>query len=248
MITSKCRRKCMTIIVSSVFALSGVASAQAASVVSPANGATVDAKPTFQFDFFDGSVDVELSALPDVMTAGRHAGSFVDPSAGDFFILRPGDPLPGQAVWGQLPLNAGRYYWHVKTSNYDDVLPTGTDGLWQPTMTLTVRDEPIVFEGWTFTARRIRTKKRCRTEVAVLGKLVYTDNVDDSNRGARYSITVKAGRKTVGQLHGSLGADSSGDYAGIVCTKAAKLSATATLRDAAGHVSPGTLKIAIVRR
>ncbi len=215
-------------------------SVQAATAISPANGATVSSTPGFQFDFLYGTANIELSKQPDVTTAGDDVGSFVDPERTRFLSLSS-DAVNGLASWpNESPLIAGRYYWHIKTRDDGSELGVGVQGPWQPTMTLTVRDEPIVFEGWTLTAHRIRATRTCKTLVGIYGKFKFSDNVDALKLSARYSIALKASNKVVGRITGST--DWGEGYSGVICTKATKFTASPTLRDPAGHVTPGTAK------
>jgi hypothetical protein len=220
------------------------AAALAADAVSPRDGETVGSRPQFTFDFADGFASVELSHSRDVKTAGDDVGAFVEREAGDFLSIGPDDFAPGFAgPWTAPRINAGRYYWHAKADDYADDFTATAPDTWGPTRTLIVRDEAIVFEGWTARARRGRTRGGCTrggcTRVLVEGKIVWSDNA--ASPTARYSVRVAAGGRTVKRLTGTF--DQFDErFASVVCTRATRLTLTPSLRDTARHLSVGPVR------
>ena len=215
------------------------AAASAADAVSPHDGETVGSRPQFAFNFADGFASVELSHSADVKTAGDDVGAFVERDAGDFLRIGPDDFAPGVAApWTAPRINAGRYYWHAKADDYADDFTATAPDTWGPTRTLIVRDEAIVFEGWTARARRGRTRGGC-TRVLVEGKIVWSDNA--ASPTARYSVRLAAGGRTVKRLAGAF--DQFDErFAGVVCTRASRLTLTPSLRDPARHLSVGPVR------
>jgi hypothetical protein len=216
------------------------AGAQAADVISPHDGDVVAAKPQFTFDFTEGSADVELSKSAAVKTAGDDVGAFVDRADGDFLLIGPfwGYP-PGIAEPWSRPINQGHYFWHAKINDHASDAPP----VWGPTRTLTVRDEPAVFEGWTAGAVRGRTVKGC-SRTLVAGKIAWSDN--KARPEVRYTVNVSAGGKRIDQIKGTLEFFET-RFSKVICTRSSKLKLTAQLRDGK-HTTQGPAKKVSVRR
>lgn len=222
--------------------------ARAASVVLPADGATVSSRPAFVFDFARGYSLIELSRTPDVRTDGASVGAFVDPAVDTDLFIGPSElapnQLPGLALWSSTSrLSAGPYFWHVKPSPEDDPL---TSFPWGPTTTLIVRDEPIVFEGWTLKKRRVSAracaalnKKRSRAAryryaYDLSGRFAWSDNAEFPS--GRWELTLNNGPRRI-RITGGL--SSIGTFAGAICTNQRRAVVTPTLVDSAGQRSPG---------
>lgn len=222
----------------SVIATVAVSSSAQADVLSPVDGATVGARPVFTFENAGppGSARIEVSRSPDVQTAGRAVGAFVDPtdSAGSFFGDDPTLP-PNALRWNSPGLPAGRYFWHARLEMYD-----GLDGLrpWTAVRSMVVADEPPVFAGWTLRAQRLRSRTvrghRCQ-RVRLRGRVAFTDN----DRTPRVSLVlrVRRGGRTVDRVRGLLGG--TGRYDAIVCAPGRSLLVQPVLVDHAGHVVRG---------
>ena len=211
------------------------AGAVAADVVVPRNADVVGSRPQFLFDFTSGAASVQLSRFADVKTAGDDPGAFVEVAASDFLLVGPNHGLPA-GVGGpwSTRIAAGRYFWHVKPVDETSDAPVA----WGPTRTLTVRDEPILFEGWTARASRGRTRAGC-ARVLVQGTIAWSDNARAPT--ARYSIRVTAGGRTVRRLQGAFD-EFDRRFTGVACTRATTVRVTAALRDGAGHLSIGPAK------
>jgi hypothetical protein len=207
--------------------------ALAADAASPRDGDTVASRPQFAFDFSSGAADVQLSTSPDVTVAGSDVGAFVDTAASDFLLVGPSHGLAAGVAepWSASErIPAGRYFWHVK--------PFDAPAVWGPVRTLTVRDEPILFEGWTARATRGRTLRRC-ARVLAQGTIAWSDNA--RARTARYSVRVTAGGRTVRPLRSAFNRFDR-RFAGVACTRATRLRVTVALRDPAGHLTVGPAK------
>jgi hypothetical protein len=223
--------------------LLATAPAYAADVLSPADGATVPSRPDFLVDYTQGTLEVELAHTPDVLTAGDQAGQFVEPVRMRFMLVGVGGQSPGVALWGQSPgLTAGRYFWHARPNDYATEIARGfVPYPWGSTRTLVVRDEPIVFEGWTLRAHRVarsRCAKRFKAAFRVTGTIAWSDNAEHPKAG--YAITLRSG-PTRAVLRGSL-TTSPGGFSHLVCTNHTAARATVALRDAAGQVTAGAAK------
>lgn len=236
------RRFVTTIVLATAALLLPAAAATAADVVLPADGATVSSRPNFVVDYPQGTLDVELATTPETLTAGANVGQFVEPAADTFMLIGVGGRPAAIAAWGQAPrLNAGRYFWHVQPNDYATEFARGyVAEPWGVTRTLAVRDEPIVFEGWTLRARRVSRSgcaARYRRAYELSGTIAWSDNQAD--RVARYAITLRSGtRRTVlkGVLRGST------RFANLVCTNHSAASVSITLRDTAGQLTRGPAK------
>jgi hypothetical protein len=210
--------------------------AHGATVISPADGDTVSAHPTFAFDFLNGVAEIELSRSSDTLTAGSDQGGFVDTAYTQFSVLYVRSPLDGLAPWTGRPIDAGRYYWHVKTRDDGADTGSGAETPWQPTKTLDVLDEPAVFEGWTLQTQRLARQGTCTRRLRLSGKIAWSDNGPGFNMD--YSIRLTAGGRTIANVRGNL----STTYANVVCLKttATKIMAAPFLRDQGDHVTRGT--------
>lgn len=210
----------------------GVARADAP--LSPADGAVVESKPTFAFDFTNGVADIELSRSPDVRTAGDNVGAFVDQAASDYALLYARDPRDGLAPFPRR-LDSGLYYWHARLRN-DDAGFLVDFGPWTSTMRLTVRDEPIIFEGWTLTAKRLKQRGNCK-RLRLSGTIAYNDN--DPTPSARLTLVVRAGGKVVARQRGSASTFGQQQFNRIVCVGHRRVQITPWLRDRAGQLTSG---------
>ena len=213
------------------------AAAHAADVVSPVDGETVGSRPQFMFDFVSGAADIELSRSSDVKTAGDETGAFVEPTTSDFRLVSDGQPV----LWRGERVVAGRYFWHVKAHSYDDM---SAPEVWSPTRTFTVRDEPVILEGWTARAKRLRGRSSsCHNRVQVGGRIAFDDN--DADESIRYTVAFSAAGRTVGRVRGTNASYT--DYAGVICTNARRLRVMVTLRDRGGHLVGGAPRQISVR-
>lgn len=226
-----------------ITALVTASSAAAATVIYPADGATVGSQPTFAFDFVNGKAEVELSRTADVKTSGDAAGAFVSPDGSLFSLLYTREPRDGLAPWATdgspRRILAGRYFWHVKVRDDGPEDFGGTETPWQRTMTLTVRDEPVIFEGWTFRARKLRATTSCRNRVRVSGTIAWSDNAQKPT--ARFVVRV-LGTGPSAKITGRFSDEFERTYARTVCVRGSTLRARAALTDTAGHTSPGESK------
>jgi hypothetical protein len=215
--------------------------AQAADVISPRDGETVGSKPRFTVDFAEGRASVELSKSASVKTAGDDVGAFVDVAAEDFLLIGPawGYPAGVAEPWSRA-INAGRYFWHAELRDYASDAPAA----WTPVRTLTVRDEPAVFEGWTASAVRGRKIEGC-SRTLVQGRIAWSDNA--ARPEVRYTVNVSANGKRIGQIKGELGPfESPGRFGKVLCTASSKLKLTVQLRDGK-HTTQGPSKKVTVR-
>jgi hypothetical protein len=217
------------------------APAQAASIVAPADGSTVGSYPSFVFDWpsgSDASVDVELSTEPELLTGGERIGHFVQRGPTDMFWLvttglRPEDPRP----WEGGRLDAGTYYVRGWFDNYSAEPEYVT-----PVTRFTVRDEPIVVEGWLLRNRPMPKTRKCAQRLKVSGTYDYDDN--SASDDARWVLKLKSGSQTLARFTGS---DSfgGGSFSRTACfTKRFRGTVTATLAfiDAAKQVSTAAPK------
>ena len=228
-------------------ALWPVSSASAADAIAPRDGELVNSRPAFVFDVARGSAEIELSRTPETKTAGDDAGAFVEREESDFMLI--GRTEPGVGYWDGDRINAGRYYWHVKADDYADDFSGDPRPMWSPTRTLVVRDEAVVFEGWTVRARRLRPRGRCATRVRLSGTIAWSDNAEDPAAG--YSIRLIAGTRTIGRVTGTF--DYSGEtYDRVVCvrrrTRARRFVVSAALRDPGGHLAVGPRRLVSLQR
>lgn len=213
----------------------------AADVVSPADGAIVPSRPSFVVDYAEGTLEVELSATPEIRTQGDAVGSFIEPAWSNFMLIGVLGRPAGVAQWGFSPrIDAGRYYWHSKPNDY------ATEGErpphpWGPTRTLVVADEPPVVEGWTLRNRRVsrarsRCAKRYRRAYVISGTIAWDDNA--AGLAARYTITLQHSSGKTLRLTGSI-SSSTARFSELVCTNVSATKATIRLRDPAGQLSAG---------
>jgi hypothetical protein len=176
-----------------------------------------------------------------VKTAGDDVGAFVDQATDDFLLIGPifGYPAGVAEPWSR-PINAGRYFWHAKINDHTGDAPL----VWGPTRTLTVRDEPAVFEGWTASAVRGRKIEGC-SRTRVQGRIAWSDNA--ATPSVRYAVNVSTtdGKRT-GQIKGTFDEFDS-RFSKVVCTKATKIKLTAEIRDGK-HTTRGPAKTISVRR
>ncbi|WP_156028313.1 hypothetical protein [Candidatus Solirubrobacter pratensis] len=191
------------------------------------------------FDVLKGAADIELSRSPETLTAGPSAGEFVDEAASEFAILYMRNPRDGVAPWeSPIPLNSGQYYWHVRLR--DDSVDSDGDGFmegtqypWGPVRTLTVSDEPPVFEGWIIRVQLLRPVGRCKTRLRVYGTISWSDNEEEPS--ATYSVSLKAGARVLGRVRGTFDTTFRPRFDGAICSTrrvtARSLTATAALRD-----------------
>lgn len=216
--------------------------AQAADVLTPQDGDLVGSRPDFTVDYQQGTLAIELATTPDVLTAGNNTGRFVEPARSEFMLVGVNGTPAGMALWGRAArLNAGRYFWHAQTNDYATEVARGfIPDPWGPTRTLTVRDEPIVFEGWTLRAHRVargRCAKRYKAAYQLTGTIAWEDNQEVPK--ARYAITLRNGPSRA-VVRGDLPV--SGRFANLVCTNHTAAKATVALRDSAGHVTAGSAR------
>ena len=157
-------------------------------------------------------------------------GWFVDAadSGGSFNDDPPFNSLP----WGPNPINSGSYYWRALVNTHYD----GRSSTWSPVATLTVRDEPALFEGWTLTAQRLAQRGRCK-RLRVRSTIAFSDNEPGSPK-ASLTLVVRAGGKVKARIKWR------DKYSGerlssIACLANRKLTVTAYVRDSSGHLTMG---------
>ena len=209
--------------------------AWAADAIAPKDGETVSSRPTFAFDFTNGRADIQLSHSPEVKAAGDDAGAFVDVVADQLALLYMRTPPDGLAPWEGPRLAAGAYFWHVKVRDDGAEPYSGTETGWGPTRRLIVRDEPVIFEGWTVRAERIRPRPGCRTPLRLRGKVAFDDN--DATPRVSLSLVIKAAGRVIKRARPVL--DYASRYDGYVCTRHRQVTVSPFLRDRAGQLTPG---------
>ena len=208
------------------------ASANAATVISPADDETVSATPAITLGEVPSYINYEFSRTPDLMQAGPDAGQFVDPAEQEFLAF----PKDGVVAYEGLPLKAGPYFFHVQD---------GDSREWTPVIRVIVRDEVPVFAGWTISARRIANRKSCKKRrVALSGKVRYIDNAEDDEE-LRVGLPVSAGGTRVGRI-AAVGQSGTASLAGVVCTSSRRLTVGLSLRDVAGHITRGPSRVVAV--
>lgn len=206
------------------------APARAASVVSPADGATVSATPTFTFDFAKGFADIELSHTSDIQASGAHAGEFVHRA----------NEVDGFFEDGKLtasdPIDAGAYYWHAQVADDNDPSNPGRVlGPWSALRRMTVKDEPPVFIGWTIGAAYTRHTSSCSARVRLRGKVAWEDN--DATPRVALRLTITSGGQLIKTVR--LGLNSKDRFDGTVCTRHRKLKITPRIVDRIGQATRG---------
>jgi hypothetical protein len=215
----------------------GVDTSQAATVISPADGALVGSRPIFGFDLQEGDATVELSKSPDVLVSGTSAGAFVDVAARDYGTVGGAGRPPGVLRWNGSPsrLLAGRYYWHAEIDNYDGVREPG-EGAWSPTRVLTVRDEPPEVEGWTLTVTRLKPQGFC-DRVRVAGVLRVSDNARPQL--VRLTVVLDTGTGVILDAPGAMiDAEVVTDtYERTFCTRASRLAVFLEVDDPSGQTT-----------
>ena len=213
------------------------ASAFAADAVSPRDGESVASQPVFAFDIARGNALIEVSRGPELKTGGSDVGAFVDQVAESRFTIGgESDSAPYILKSGYPPrLDAGRYFWHAKIDDYADDGPDEPTPAWGPVRRFTVRDEPVIFEGWVVRAERLRPEGGCATPLRLRGKVVWDDN--DARPRVRFRLTLGATRLSV-VFDGTEGSD---DFDEVVClrTRATSIRALPALRDKGDHVTAG---------
>lgn len=224
--------------------LGAPSAAIAATVLTPPDGEAVSSRPTFTFDFVDGSATIELSRSPETNQAGSQVGAFVDPIAQDFTILSPTDATPGTSPWDSRPLTAGRYYWHAQMTDYNDDVEGA--GPWSQTRIMTVIDEPIVLAGWLVRAQRTKRTRACTSPMRITGRFNYEDNAPPSD-SIRWRLALKSGTRNLTALTGTA-KYGTGQLGGSICTRARQLVATLTVTDKAGHRSSAPTRVVTLPR
>lgn len=212
-------------------------------VVSPSDGDVVSSRPNFAVDYAEGTLEVEFAVDADTKSAGDDVGAFVDAIRSNFMLVGGANHPLGLAEWGLSPrLNAGRYFWHARPNDYLTEIERGfKQHPWGPTRTLTVRDEPIVFEGWTLRKQRIsrsRCQPRYKRAFLLSGSVAYDDN--DARMSARYTMKLSDGSRSVA-FRGTFSSGAS-RFAKVVCTNRASATVTMKLRDRAEQVTVGPVK------
>ena len=205
--------------------------AHATTIVYPQNGATVPSRPVFVPDFATGKVAVEWSRSADLRT---DTGEFVAPELASVFGLAYDAPFPAAELQPSSPIAAGRWFWHAQLRNDSANEP---DTPWQPVRTMIVRDEPIVFAGWTAKRTRI-DRRRCadrsaRYAYALTGTFAWADNADKPTASYRLKVRVSGKSRTfTGKL-----SQYETSYSVAFCTNGTRATVTPTLIDPAGHRS-----------
>jgi len=105
-----------------------------------------------------------------------------------------------------------------------------------------VRDEPIVFAGWTAKRTRI-DRRRCanrsaRYAYALTGTFAWADNADKPTASYRLKVRVSGKSRT---YKGKLGPYET-SYSVAFCTNGTRATVTPTLIDPAGHRSTAAAK------
>ncbi|MEJ7786197.1 MAG: hypothetical protein WKF96_15430 [Solirubrobacteraceae bacterium] len=214
--------------------------AHATTIIYPQNGATVPSKPVFVPDFATGTVKVEWSRSADLRT---DTGEFVAPELDSVFALATYDsPFLAAELQPNSPIAAGRWFWHAKLRNDEGDAFSGTETPWQPARTMVVRDEPIVFAGWTASKTRINPR-RCadrsdRYAYALTGTFAWEDNADKPTASYRLKVRVSGKTRT---FKGKLGQYET-SYTVALCTNGTRATVTPTLIDPAGHRSTAAAK------
>lgn len=206
--------------------------AHAAQILSPRSGDTVGAFPTFTFDFAEGRAEVEYATTPEIKASD---GSFVDPTSSDFFLVRNGRASQSNR------LLAGQRYWHIRMgSDVEEDAGAPYLGPWSPVMTITVRDEPAVFDGWTFSAKRLRGNRLCPSVLRLRGVIAWQDN--DRATKIRAWISLLKGSRSVSRAEQLVASD--GRFNAILCTRRPIRfdRVVARIIDRAGHVTRGVDK------
>jgi hypothetical protein len=231
--------KALAISTVGVICLALASSAFARTVVSPRDGDVVESQPAFVLDEDapGSSLTVEVSRSPDLLFAGHRVGWFVDPveSSTVFF-----DEPPLNVVrWHTGRLHSGSYYWRSLIEAYD-----GSDPIWSPVLTFTVRDEPIRLEGWRVVAQRLSERGRCE-RLRLRGSVVFDDN--EPSPTAALTLSVRASGKTKARLKRN--ALYSGErFDGVVCVRNRRVTVTPYLRDTGEHVTRGPSRTVTARR
>lgn len=222
-----------------------VPNAIAGDVISPSSGATVGSRPNFVFNFTNGVGEVELSRAADVKSSGSDVGAFVDAEASLYSLLYTRSPRDGVAPWDNYsPLNSGSYFWHVKTRDDGDDTGPSVYTNWGPTKTLTVRDEPPVFEGWTMKVRKGKNDRRHKCRVLRLaGKVAASDNDENTKLTLILKIKNKSGKLTLKRR-----LDYSQRYRQAFCLQQKSATVTAYIRDRSGNLTKDAGKPRTVRR
>jgi hypothetical protein len=208
--------------------------AHAATIVSPQNGATVPSMPMFVPDFATGNVQVEWSRSADMRT---DTGEFVEPDLGSVFALAYNSPFQAPDLQPSSPIAAGRWFWHAKQRDDRGDAASGTETPWLGVSTMVVRDEPIVFAGWTVKKTRLNPR-RCadrsaRFAYSLTGTFAWEDNADNPTASYRLKVRVNGKSQT---FKGKLDRYNTTD-AVTLCTSGTRATVTPTLIDPAGHGS-----------
>ncbi|HEX2085374.1 MAG TPA: hypothetical protein VHF89_06805 [Solirubrobacteraceae bacterium] len=219
----------LPVVVATLVLLLPAASANAATVIWPADGDTIPATPAITVGEVSSYVNYEFSRTPDLMQAGPDAGQFVDPAKQAFL----GFPQDGVVPYEGSPLKPGPHFFHVQD---------GDSREWTRVIRVIVRDEVPVLAGWSLTARRVASRKSCKKRrVALSGKVRYIDNAEDDEE-LRVGLPVSAGGARIGRIT-AVGQSGTADVAGVVCTSSKRLTVGLSLRDAAGHVTIGPSRV-----
>ena len=204
----------------------------------PPLASQASAKPVFVPGFTTGKVQVEWSRSADLRT---DTGEFVEPEL-EVLALAYDSPFQAAELQPSSPIAAGRWFWHAKLRDDDGDAFGGTETPWQPARTMVVRDEPIVFAGWT--ARKTRVNpRRCadrsdRYAYALTGTFAWEDNADTPTASYRLKVRV-SGKSRI--FKGKLGRYET-SYTVAFCTNGTRATVTPTLIDPAGHRSTAAAK------
>ena len=226
----------------SVLLLAPVSAASAATtMVSPEDGESVSASPTFVFGgtVTPDYIEIETSQSPDTLTAGEDAGQFVARENFAPWFVPSTQALPISAKWDwRLP--AGRLYWHGLAEVWGEGQKT-----WSPVRTIYVADEPAILSGWTLRADRIGPREGCARPVRLRGVIRWLDN--DRKPRVKATLVVRAAGRLVGRAHlGTRTDDYTFDLA--ACTRARKLTVTPFLFDRGGSETRGVARSVTVHR
>jgi hypothetical protein len=212
--------------------------AHATTIVYPQSGDTVPSKPVFVPDFATGKVQVEWSRSADLRT---DTGAFVEP-VDSVFALAYDTPFTAAELQASSRIAAGPWFWHAKLRDDHGDAFSGTETPWQPARTMVVRDEPIVFAGWTARKTRINSR-RCadrsdRYAYALTGTFAWEDNADKPTASYRLKVRVSGKSRT---FKGKLDQYDT-RYTVAFCSNATRATVTPTLIDPAGHRSTAAAK------
>lgn len=166
-------------------ALIAPSSVGAATLVSPTEGAEVPSTPTFSWLIASGeeSDELQMSTNP---APGENGGFANDDARRTEFLDRSQTAF---AVGDAEPLNAGVWFWHVRTYDQD------YDSHWSPVGSFRVRDEPPVLKAFSV------DDLDCIDEVSL--ELEYFDNSESQLVRWRLDFTEKRNGPRKARIRGT---------------------------------------------